>query len=241
MTRNPRILTPASAILFCALAMVSLAACDSPEPDSNEGGCTETITVLALDELTPEFEDGLGGMVSFTAADVLASVAGSYSERLAWIDWGEAPSLIIEIQHLGGEARYHDLSIAPSSEESIDRAAPICDDRVEIDVQVSMTTGDGRLAEAFDVALVSTDGVGGTFSLGELQPADLAGSYDFIALSPMDYDHVSTRIEAIFRDGQTWGTVTERATSTIGDGLDAEDSITNEDVGSWPADGPIDG
>ena len=115
------------------------------------------------------------------------------------------------------------------------------DDRVEIDVQVSMTTGDGRLAEAFDVALVSTDGVGGTFSLGELQPADLAGSYDFIALSPMDYDHVSTRIEAIFRDGQTWGTVTERATSTIGDGLDAEDSITNEDVGSWPADGPIDG
>ncbi len=174
-----------------ALALIA-PACDSPtEPDFQDDGkeagnssCVETVTVLS----DLEAATALG----FSPAELIALAEGS---RSAAMSWGEGVSesiatvkfgpesgegtLTAGIAYKGGEARH----IASEPKDTGELSNPEwgdCVDRVEVDVEVTLDSAGGALAEkftaplrassprvAFVEAALALDQLAGTFALTE--------------------------------------------------------------------------
>ncbi|MCA9660974.1 MAG: hypothetical protein KC486_21715 [Myxococcales bacterium] len=148
--------------------------------------CEETITVLdGVDAASP---------LPFTAVDVLSLVIG---ERTTDMTWGEgldeslakvnfgpeagAGELTIDVAYDAGEIRYVESTLAGGGDDPYGE----CPDRLEIDVDVQLTSAGGALKESFTAPIAASveriavlrhtlelDAVAGAFSLDAVEPAD---------------------------------------------------------------------
>lgn len=189
-------------ILPLALACLFVPACDllpkaEPAPLPDEGldaggddGCKEEATVLAgLDAATA---------LGFTAADVLASAGGQHMSSMTWsggltdgpADIQLSPAagdsqLTVDITYAGGEIR-HIKSTPEGSDDGNDGGfVANCHDRIEIDVEVDLTSADGGFAESFVAPLRAT--TRGISTLRHsIEFADLAGALALSKVEPAD-------------------------------------------------------
>jgi hypothetical protein len=152
-----------------------------------DSGCGQTLRELALDDAGP---------LGFSGADVLAGVVGTHTAPLFWNadttplavgpEQGES-SIEISIEHsesAGGGVRYVDLE--PTRVDAVPHgatAAPLCEDRLEIPVFVSLSTGGGALAERFAATLVASSADSAALSY-VLVAEDVSGSFAVSAPAP---------------------------------------------------------
>ena len=145
------------------------------------GGCDEAgRTDVALDAQTE---------LGFSAAQLLALAEGEHAFPIVW--QGDAESASASLQgtqttmHVkltrkpGASAQLVDLEphVSTGAEDGFDigTLGVPCPDRLEIDVEVALSTEDGALSESFDATLISSDGLSASWS-ASIDFADLNGS-----------------------------------------------------------------
>lgn len=150
------------------LVLAVLVGCDGSGKDLENGPhCEDTPTVVALDEVTE-----LG-----VAAQALVDLAqGTHEETFTWARDDSTTPLALTVTWDGGEARFVDSEpVYPEGESPA--IGIVCDDRVEVDVDVTFATDDGAFDEAWGLALEGLSADLATFHQ-ELDPDDLGGTYD---------------------------------------------------------------
>lgn len=187
----------ASASILASLVLLG-AACEEPANLDAHGGyeCVEEVTVLAGVEVVSE--------LGFSAADVLASAAGSRTASMTWSkgiddgpitielgpEQGEA-QLVVDIAHAGGEVRYIKSTL---DGDGADFSNGQCNDRLEIDVVVDVNSSGGGFAESFTAPLrATTRGIATLRHAIDL--ADLAGTF-----APTKVEPAHTEIGALLFD-----------------------------------------
>ncbi|MEZ4383758.1 MAG: hypothetical protein R3A79_20670 [Nannocystaceae bacterium] len=158
---------------------------NDPGNDPGEGGyveCEETITILdGVDAASP---------LPFTALDVLSVAIGEHTTPMTWgegldepiakVSFGPeagASELTVDLAYGAGEIRYVASSLAGGGDDLYGE----CPDRLEIDVDVHMTSAGGALDESFTAPLAASvesiavlrhtlelDALAGAFSLDEV-------------------------------------------------------------------------
>jgi len=221
MTIDIRPLIPLSTLI----AVIAFAGCRDENQNLDETGayCEETSTVIDLDEQTA---------LGFAAQEVIDALAFVHETDLVYGDGGTA-ALTIDLRFDGGEARYVD-SEAVYPDGVSEASAILCDSYVEIDVTVDFFTDDGVFDETWALPLEATAADAASFRLNDLTPDDFAGSYDFLAFDPAEYDEVTTSVWAAFDMGGPRGDISEIATAeTQGDGDEGVAFAENQTVASW--------
>lgn len=200
------------------LVITMLVGCPGQKEDLNGPSCEETATVVALDEVTA---------LGFAAQELLTLAAGTHDETLTWARDESTTPLVVAVTHDQGEVRFVDSEpVEPEGGEQLDIAV-ICDDRVEIDVRMGLTTSDAALAEAFDAILVGYQADRAEV-FQELDPDDLSGSYDIDVDNPeSDYDTLSMHLRAAFDASGTSGEVMGQVTG--------EEECTGNTCTAWAA------
>jgi hypothetical protein len=92
---------------------------------------------LSLDETTP---------LGFTAQDVLDVVGGEHAEPLLWADDVQT-TVTLGVNYAGGSLRFLERDWIDDSGIEIARSG--CEDIIEIETGVALTTDDGELAESW--------------------------------------------------------------------------------------------
>jgi len=194
------------ALLFILPLTLPLTACDIPgDGDTLEGGggCVEEVTVLA----GVDAANALG----FTAAEVLDFASGEHASPMVWGEGVEdglatvhfgpeagAGKLTAVIDYAGGEVRYVKSSPAPSE---YDGGFAICNDRLEIDVEVKLESAGGAFHEGFMAALRATTPRIATL-VHDVAVEDLDGSLALTEVSPASVSVGDVHIElGITEDG----------------------------------------
>lgn len=161
---------------------------DLGEDAGGDAGCKEEATVLAgLDAATA---------LGFTAADVLVSAAGPHTAAMTWsggLDDGPvdieltpaagAADLSVTITYAGGEVRHIKSTPDDGGEGHDGGFFADCHDRIEVDVEVDISSSDGGLDERFVAPLRAT-----TRGISTLRHAiafdDLQGSLKLAKVDP---------------------------------------------------------
>jgi hypothetical protein len=213
--------------LSCAALAPLIAGC--PHLDESAGAhCEETATVVALDEQT---------VLGFSAQQVLDNLGGTRTATLEYAEDAGSASLVIELLHSGGEARYvESVAVYPENGNEMDLAAPECSSRLDIDITATFVTDDGVFDESWELPLAASAADAASFRLSDLQPDDFAGSYDFMGFDPADYDEVHTSVWAAFDTGGPRGSVSEMAELTEEGGPDSAAMAENLEVATWDGD-----
>jgi hypothetical protein len=166
------------------------------------GPCVETTSLIAPAQVT---------VLGFSAHDVLAATGGAHTIDLAWI-----PETLYATHARASTRTAFTLTFAatPTAVRFIDsqgggcpdrgppgygRGQPciVCSSRLEIDVGLSVVTGDGALDEQLTVTFKTTSTHGPRFG-ADLAAADVKGSY-FAAVAPSaGYGFWGVHIEAGF-------------------------------------------
>lgn len=218
-----------------------LPACDfvKSEPDPTPGdelasdaGCDEVAVVLGgIDEESP---------LGFSAAELLGVVAGSHTSPMEWgagltegpiqVAFGPesgAGSLTVGVKYAGGEVR-HITSKPKSGEEG--GPAGLCNDRIEVDVAVTVESAGGAFAESFTAPLRAT-----TRGIGEIRREiavdDLKGSFEVTKLEPADAEVAPISFEIGISGAGLFG----RASSTVSMSDGAVAVAGALQVARWPA------
>ncbi len=208
------------------LSLLTLTACDE-DLDEAGAGCTDSYTELAADEVSA---------LGFSADEVLAAIAGSRSETLQWAD-GPQTSITVEAIHTGGPIRFVDSEPTPHDGGMDLLAAAHCEDRVEIEAQVTVTTDDGLLNETFDVMLAADEPTSADFTASDLAIDDLAGDYQIREIDTSQYDTVAVSIHVGIGMEDTWGQVSEFGEYIEqGNGDSGVAMAENVETGAWPLD-----
>lgn len=184
-------------ILLPALVLASsLPACDFSREDPDDGleasgnGCVDTVTVLG----GVEAASALG----FSAADVLAVAEGSHASTMTWgegmlegpvhVTFGPesgAGELTVGVAYNGGEVRFIDSKPEEGGEggEAALGGYAECENRLEVDVDVTVTSAGGAFAEAFTAPLAATSRGIGRIS-HDVDIAAVMGSFALTAVDP---------------------------------------------------------
>lgn len=213
----------ASLMLLPAVALVGC-----PQPANDEGAyCKDTATVLTMDEVSE---------LGFSGADVLDNVEGLHDSTLTWTLDGDTTELIMDVLYDGGEARFIvSEAVYPDDGGMENDMEIICDDRVEIDVAVTLSTDDLVLDESWTVALRALDATAASFLLYDLDPTDFTGTYDFMAFDPAEWDEVVTSISAGVNADGAFGTMDETASKVEDiDGPDSAATASLKNIAEWP-------
>ena len=229
------------ALLFALPATLGAAACDvfkDPEPEpgveASADGCVDEVTVLA----GVDAANALG----FTAAEVLDLAVGERVSPMAWgagladplatVEFGPeagAAELTVTVEYAGGEVRY--VKSTPDYGE-FDGGYAICNDRLEVDVAVTVRSSGGALDESFVGALRATTPRIATIERS-IALADLAGSLALTKVEPAEVSvgDVSLRV-GITEDGLFGG-----ASSTVEVSGDGWVGATGLSYAAWPSAG----
>ncbi len=186
MTRTLTALT-----LLALLPACDLFRQDNPDIDGDAldgGGCEEQVTVLA----------GVDAMsaLGFSAADVLSVAEGQHEGPMLWgagiadgpvqVAFGPeagAGKLTVAVAYQGGEVRHITSTPKQGDYEGDGGALALCNDRLEVDVAVTVDSEGGAFAESFDAPLrATTRGIGKIAH--ELALADIQGSFAVTKLEP---------------------------------------------------------
>ncbi len=196
MRRTTRLLTS-------ALLLAATAGCDGPEPAPWGGDnddlygleCVEEVTVLAGLDADSE--------LPFTGAELIELAKGEHVSPMVWgsgLDDGFAEvsfgpevgeaELAVTISYGGGEVRY----VKSTLEGQGDGGVGECHDRLEVDVDVHLSSSGGALDESFTAPLAATiariavirhslelDALGGSLAVEAVEPQDAS-------ISPVDLE-----------------------------------------------------
>jgi len=191
---------------------------------SSAGGCEDTPSALALDELSP---------LGLTADELLAAAGGETVEELLWADDGAA-ALTLTLTYTGGEVAWVDSEyVPPEGDGSYTLAMPVCEDRLEVPLALSFTTDDGAFDEAGTVTLsYGEEGDTADFWM-ELIPGELGGTFTPSGYAPEGYeDEARLWISGGFTlDGASSGAIAGQVSGEDGDTAWAE----SFEVATWPA------
>lgn len=205
--------------------------------------CVDTSVAITLEE---------GTELGFSGADLLVVAEGEFDGLLTWYgdEYAYPPEesstpVYLSVGYAAGEVRYvaselvHPEGDGPTMDLGI-----VCDDRVEVDVSLVITTEDGGLDEDLTLALRSSDGVRVRAGL-VFDHSTLDGSYDYTLEHPLEVDSVIHSLEVSFVDTGCSGELVARAEGCH-DGHSSWDDCTTKEcncwsstdtVASWPADG----
>jgi hypothetical protein len=178
------------------------------EIETNEGGsdsCDRTITNLAnLDTETP---------LGFSASDVLALARANAETTIEWhtgVPVGPesgTSSLVVQVEPRDSPARFVDRRPKSSGGRAADGRGDIeiatvgteCEDQVELDVRVHLTTGGGALDEEFD-AVLRARGPNVARMYVSRKAADLTGSLEVQLPSQPKATLESVQFDAAFSE-----------------------------------------
>jgi hypothetical protein len=228
-------------VLLPALVLAtSVPACDDlphdPDGEALDGGsCVEKASVLAgIDAASA---------LGFSAADLLVVAEGSHTSGMKWaaglaegpvtVSFGPesgAGELTVTIAHAGGEVRFIDSSYADNG--GLDGGYAECDDRLEVDVDVTVTTAGGAFSESFTAPLRATSrGIGRI--LHEIAVDEFAGSFAVTELAPSNAELGPVELTIGVSESGLFGGAT-----TIVEMSDGEVASAGfVDVARWPATG----
>ena len=228
------------ALLIALPVTLGAAACDvfkdpAPEPgvEANADGCVDEVTVLA----GVDAASALG----FTAAEVLEMAAGERVSPMAWgagladplatVEFGPeagAAELTVTVEYAGGEVRY--VKSTPDYGE-FDGGYAVCNDRLEVDVAVTVRSSGGALDESFVGALRATTPRIATIERS-IALADLGGALALTKVEPAEVSVGDLSLEiGITEDGLFGG-----ASSIVEVSGDGWVGATGLSYATWPSD-----
>lgn len=137
----------------------------------------KAVQTLAIDETSP---------LGFSAADILGFAQGTHDAGFVWDAGGSTPMTLTV--PAPSEVRFADLGLPPVGDPQLYGEIG-CANHVELDVIVTLATGDGAFAETFDVILIAASTSRAAFS-ESVAPEAISGSYVFDERDPSTYDKV---------------------------------------------------
>jgi hypothetical protein len=214
--------------LFTIPACLLLVGCFEKRDPSLEDGpyCENTPTVVTLEETTE---------LGFSGADLMALAEGGFDETLTWIEDGSTTPVHVSVGYAEGEVRYvSSEAVYPDSDEPTIDIGIECQDYLEVDVSLVITTEDGALDESLELALRSDEGTRVSGSL-ELDHTQLDGSYEFTLMDPSEYDSVTHFLDVLFEESGCSGELMAQAEGCDDDctGDECTCWASNDTVASW--------
>ncbi len=179
--------------------------------------CEDTPTVATLDDISS---------LGFSGADMLALAEGGFDETLTWHDSDSTTPVHISVGYAEGEVRHvASTAVYPETDGPTNDIGIECEDYVEIDVSLIVTTEDGGLDEGYELALRSGDGATVSTSV-DFDHSEMGGSYEFTLMDPSEYDSVTHFLDVAFDDAGCSGELSVQA-----EGCD--DDCTGEECTCW--------
>ncbi|MFH1468093.1 MAG: hypothetical protein ABIO70_27145 [Pseudomonadota bacterium] len=209
--------------LLSASALLLLGACSEKAAEDYAGPhCEDTPTVITLEEATA---------LGFSGADVLALAEGIRDETLTWTADESTTPVHVTVTYDAGEVRFVDSEpVYPEGEDgAIQDIAVVCDDRVEVDVTVTVVTDDGGFDEAWDVALASIDGLSAGASV-DLE--SFTGSFTYDTSELGEYEELSYNVMLGFDEAGASGDAFAQAQG-------CEEDCDEDECTCWASQDPI--
>jgi len=185
-------------------AWLLLVGCFENDKDGLEDGpyCENTPTVVNVDETTD---------LGFSGADLLALAEGGFDETLTWVADGATTPIHVSVGFAEGEVRYvSSIAVYPEGDEPTIGIGVECEDFVELDVSVIITTVDGALDETLELTLDSYDGTEAS-ARTSIDHTEMGGSYEFTLMDPSEYDALSHSFALVFDETGSSGEFTAQA------------------------------
>ncbi len=189
--------------------------------------CEETATLVSLEELTE---------LGFSGADLLALAEGSFEQTLTWTEDGSSTALTVDVVHADGEVRYvASTAVYPDDGGTTIDIGVECEDYVEVDVTIDITTADGELAESLETSIASFYGTE-VRARESLAPEDIQGSYEYTGMDPSEYDELDLDLSVELDEAGCSGemTVTTQGCDDDCDGNECTCWASNDVVAIWP-------
>ena len=183
-----------SKLWICALVMSGCGFTNDPSTGGQTG--EETIGCLPQSKQTLTIEEV--SVLGFSAQDVVTRDATTSSQTLTWDD-DTTTELTVGLEELGSYEFVDYEWIDDSDAMQVGNLAePDCPDRVEVAVEVTLSTADGKLAETFEQRLRARSENDAELWWG-FDAKELSGSFDFSAYAN-DLEKVQPSIEMRFTD-----------------------------------------
>lgn len=201
-------------------AWLGLCAC-STVPPSEFPSCEEEVTVLDPDEPSA---------LQISGADALALAEGTHEDVLQWArDGVDDTALTVTVAGTGVVRQVLSTAVYPEGTGDRPAIGVVCDDRLEIDVDVELQTDDGAFDESWSGTLLARI-ADATWSSQPLDPTSLGGGYDIAddivgGLSPTEQ---ALWVEMQFDASGARGAVRGRVAG--------EDPCDGEDCAAWTRD-----
>ena len=205
--------------------------------DAADAGCEETVTVLA----------GVDAMsaLGFSAAEVLTNAEGEHIGPMEWgtgladgpivVSFGPESGvgqLTVGVAYQGGEVR-HIASTPKGGLEGDGGAFAQCNDRLEVDVAVTVNSGGGAFAESFTAPLRATSR-GIARIVHDLELADIQGSFAVTKLEPADAEIGPIALDIGISGAGVFG-----GASTMVQLVDGDAALAGGlSIASWPSASP---
>ncbi len=203
----------------------------SNEDDTNAmgqgSGCVDTTVEVVADQVTD---------LGFSAEDILGFASGEFQDTFAYTAGGTT-NLTLNVALDGTLVRYVESEPDLSGEETGLGMAPVCEDRLEIDVTVTFVTEDGMFNETWDATLIATSADAAWFNL-EVDPDGLQGAYTLEPPEGASENDVGVIVvSASFDPSGTQGTVSAQFSGSSEDTEEGEGVAWSYvvDIGQWPA------
>jgi len=192
--------------------------------------CEDTPTVITLEEVSE---------LGFSGAETLALAEGAFDGLLSWHgdDYAD-PSEVstspvhVSVAYAEGEVRLvASQAVYPEGDAPTMDLGLICEDYLEVDVSLVVTTEDGGLDESYEVALRSFDGQRAT-AYAEFDHGSMGGSYDYAMEYSMEVDSVTHSLEVSFDEAGCGGELVVRVEGCY-NGYESWDDCTTRDCDCW--------
>lgn len=196
----------------------------------NGPSCEDTPTVITAEEVSA---------LGFAAADVLAFSEGAQTPTFTWTGSGATTAMTLTLNRASdGEVRFVD-SEAVAGDTGMSPAIWVeCTDRVEVDMELYLSTEDGVLDWVGPVVLVATEASASSWSL-TLAPEDLATPFPVSDYTDTtDYDEVALYLDAAYDASGTRGALTLHMSGSDDDCVDGDDCTawaSQDELGTWGA------
>ncbi len=213
-------------------AWLLIVGCFEGDKNGLEDGpyCEDTPTVMTLEDAN---ELGVSG------AGILALAEGGFDETLVWNGIDGTTGVHVSVGYAEGEVRHvASEAVYPEGDGPTNDIGVECEDYVEVDVSMIVTTEDGGLDESYELALRSyaPEIVSASVSFDH---TSMGGSYEFTLMDPSEYDSVTHFLDVGFDETGCSGELSAQAEGC--DDCEDDEECTcwasSDTVATWPVEG----
>lgn len=205
-------------------AALLLIACEpGPEPNVQYPYCQDAAVALAPDEVSP---------LGFSGEDWLAAVSGSFTAAGTWTVDGATTDVTVEVVPTGTVSFVDSEPVYPT-EGTVPAIGVVCEDRMEVSADVTVTTADGAFAEAFSGPFTGMTGAEGT-ARAELDPEALTGTWTTTGYDTSAADVVRLAVDVHTGSAPSGAVSLHTEGSSSGTGSTGTAWAAQETVLQWP-------